>query len=111
MAKRARGSTTRPGQRAMPHAHPGMEERWAVIEGRAAFRIGDEERECGPGESVIAPAGVPHLAWNPGEGRVVLRIEMRPALRWRAFVERLIANGGVPDRGMLEEFGQEIAPP
>ena len=102
---------TRPGRRAAPHVHPEMEERWEVLEGTAAFRIGEEERTCGPGESVVAPPGVAHLAWNPGEGRVRLRIEMRPALRWRAFVERLFAAGGVPDVTLLREFTREIAPP
>jgi mannose-6-phosphate isomerase-like protein (cupin superfamily) len=102
---------TRPGHRAAGHAHPGMEERWEVLEGTAAFRIGGGETVCGPGDSVVAPPGVPHLAWNPGEERVRLRIEMRPALRWREFVERLFANGGAPEPGMLSEFGREVAPP
>jgi mannose-6-phosphate isomerase-like protein (cupin superfamily) len=102
---------TRPGHRAAEHVHPEMEERWEVLEGCAAFRIGGQETVCGPGEGVVAPPGVPHLAWNPGEGRVRLRIEMRPALRWREFVERLFANGGAPEPGMFAEFGREIAPP
>ena len=102
--------TGRPA-RTPPHVHPEMEERWEVLEGTAAFRIGEEERTCGPGESVVAPPGVAHLAWNPGEGRVRLRIEMRPALRWRAFVERLFAAGGVPDAALLREFTREIAAP
>ena len=42
---------------------------------------------------------------------MLVRIEMRPALRWREFVERLFANGGKPEPGMLAEFGREIAPP
>ncbi len=99
---------TRPGRRAAPHVHPAIEERWEVLEGTAAFRIGDEETTCGPGESVVAPRGVPHLAWNPGEEQVRLRIEMRPALRWREFVERLFAAGGVPDGALLREFADEI---
>ena len=102
---------TRPGHRAGEHVHPGMEERWEVLEGAVVFRIGGEETACGPGESVVAPAGVRHLAWNAGEGPVRLRIEMRPALRWREFVERLFANGGTPEPGMFAEFGREIAPP
>ena len=102
---------TRPGHRAAPHVHPAMEERWEVLDGRAAFRIGGEETECGPGERAVAPPGVAHLAWNPGHGPVVLRIEMRPALRWREFVERLFAAGGVPDRALLRDFADEIAPP
>lgn len=102
---------THPDHRTVEHVHPGMEERWEVLEGVAAFRIGGAETVCGPGESVVAPPGVPHQAWNAGEGRVRLRIEMRPALRWREFVERLFANGGAPEPGMLAEFGREVAPP
>ena len=102
---------TRPGRRAAPHVHPEMEETWEVLEGTAAFRIGEQERTCGPGERAVAPPGVAHVAWNPGEERVRLRIEMRPALRWRAFVERLFAAGGVPDAELLREFTREIAAP
>jgi uncharacterized RmlC-like cupin family protein len=87
-----------------------MEERWTVVDGHAAFRIGDgEEVTAGPGETVIAPPGVPHVAWNPTEDPVRVRIEMRPALRWREFVERLFAAGGVPDPALVEEFAREVA--
>jgi quercetin dioxygenase-like cupin family protein len=100
---------TRPGDRSARHAHPGMEERWEVLAGRAAFAIGDAEPvELGPGESIVAPPGVPHVAWNPTGGEVRLRIEMRPALRWRAFVERLFA--GDDPVALLREFPDEIAP-
>jgi quercetin dioxygenase-like cupin family protein len=99
---------TRPGQRAPAHVHPGMEETWQVIAGRAGFRIGDRELEAGPGETVVAPAGTPHQAWNASEGETHLRITMRPALRWEEFVRRLFAD---PERGLelLREFPDEIA--
>jgi len=100
----------RPGRRAVEHVHPGMEERWEVLEGTAGFRIGGEESLCGPGESAVAPPGVAHLAWNAGEGPARVRVEMRPALRWREFVERMCANGGVPDPALLREFAAEVAP-
>ena len=96
-----------PGRRAVPHAHPGMEERWTVLEGRAAFRIGGEESEAGEGETVVAAAGVVHEAWNPTGGPVRVRIEMRPALRWRAFVERLFIGEEDP-RALLAEHREEI---
>ncbi|HEX2087802.1 MAG TPA: cupin domain-containing protein [Solirubrobacteraceae bacterium] len=102
---------TRPGRRTSEHVHPRMEERWTVLEGRAAFRIaGGPEVEAGPGETMIAPPGVAHVAWNPTEGPVRLRIEMRPALRWRAFVERLFAARGRPDPDLLREFAAEVRP-
>lgn len=82
---------SRPGQRAPEHVHPEMEERWELLSGLAAFRIGGVERTATAGEVVVAPAGVPHLAWNAGEKPVVVRIQMRPALRWEQLVERLFA--------------------
>ena len=82
----------RTGPRTPPHLHPGMEERWTVLEGAGAFRVGDEpERRAGPGESVVAPPGTPHVAWNPGPGLARVRAEFRPALGWEAFVEQLFA--------------------
>jgi len=99
----------RPGHRAIEHVHPEMEERWTVLEGRAAFRIGGEETEAGPGEVVTARPGVSHLAWNPTDAPVRLRIEMRPALRWAEFTERLFR--GDPPGELLREFSREVALP
>lgn len=97
---------TKPGVRALRHAHPGMEERWEVLEGRAAFEVDGVTVEAGPGAWVVAPRGRPHLAWNPTEQPVRLRIEMRPALRWAEFVRRLFA-GDDPVR-LLQEYADEI---
>lgn len=96
-----------PGRsRAPAHVHPEAEERWTVLAGRARFRIGDEEVEAGPGETVVAPAGTPHRAWNAGAAEARVRIELRPALRWREFVERLFA--GEDPAALLAEFRREI---
>jgi mannose-6-phosphate isomerase-like protein (cupin superfamily) len=97
---------TKAGARAMRHAHPGMEERWEVLEGRGAFEVDGVSVECGPGSCVIAPKGRPHIAWNPTDEPVRLRIEMRPALRWAEFVRRLF--GGDDPVQLLEEYADEI---
>jgi mannose-6-phosphate isomerase-like protein (cupin superfamily) len=94
--------------RTAPHLHPGMEETWEVISGRAGFRIGDRDVEAGPGETVTAPPGVVHSAWNLSGGETRLRITMRPALRWEQFVVRLFTAPG-PD--LLRDFPDEIALP
>lgn len=101
-----RATWTRPGHRAVPHLHPGMQERWEVLEGRATFDIDGVLSDLGVGESVVAEPGQRHLAWNPSDEKVVLRIEMRPALRWTAFVRRLFA--GEPVMPLLTEFPDEI---
>jgi mannose-6-phosphate isomerase-like protein (cupin superfamily) len=97
---------TRPGARALRHAHPNMEERWEVLEGRAAFEVDGVMVEAESGASVVAPPGRPHLAWNPTDEPVRLQIEMRPALRWAEFVRRLFA--GDDPANLLDEFRNEI---
>jgi quercetin dioxygenase-like cupin family protein len=113
---------TRPGHRTTEHIHPEMQERWEVITSSVCFRIAGVERIAGPGEVVTAPAGVPHMAWNPDTAPVHLRIQMRPALRWEQFIERLFAlardghtdERGMPDPTLITEllcaFPREIAP-
>jgi mannose-6-phosphate isomerase-like protein (cupin superfamily) len=101
----------RPGRRAAAHVHPEMEERYEVLSGTAAFRIGGEpERTAGPGEVVTVPPGTTHEAWNPTEHEVRLKVEFRPALRWEEFVVRLFA-GNEPVADLMREFRREIAPP
>jgi Mannose-6-phosphate isomerase len=103
------------------HVHPEMEERWEVIAGSVRFEIGGVKRTVGPGETIVAPPGTPHTARNIGEEPAHLRIQMRPALRWQEFVERLFTlstraggNGsGEIDAALVElvaEFGREVVP-
>ena len=99
----------RPGHRAPEHVHPEMEERYEVLEGRAAFRIDGVERTAEAGEQVTVPPGTRHLAWNPTDDPVRLRVEFRPALRWEEFVVRLFTGDEDP-RELLREFSREIRP-
>jgi quercetin dioxygenase-like cupin family protein len=100
---------TRPGHRAIEHIHPIMEERFEVIEGRAAFRIDGIPIDASPGTVVAVPPGRRHLAWNPTDGPVQLRIEMRPSLRWVEFTTRFFA--GEDPVGLLAEFTDEVVLP
>src|SRR3954467_11077831 len=70
----------RPGLRAAEHVHPEMEERYEVVAGRAAFRIGGVERGAGPGDGVIVPPGSAPLAGTPTDDEVRRRVEIRPPL-------------------------------
>lgn len=96
------------------HVHPAMEERWEVIAGRVRFEIDGVTQTAGPGDAVIALPGTPHSARNVGSEPAQLRIQMRPALRWQEFVERLFAlDTSDPDSlaTLMREFSSEIAPP
>jgi quercetin dioxygenase-like cupin family protein len=108
----------RPGQRAPEHVHPQMEERYEVLSGTGAFRVGDDEQTAGPGDVVVVPPGTPHLGWNPTDKPVHLKVQFRPALRWEDFIERLFALMGAPGgplreqlAALMREFRREIEPP
>ena len=103
---------TRPGHRAAEHVHPGMEERFTVLEGCARVRADGIERDLGPGKTAVVPAGTPHVAWNPTQEPVRLRLEFRPALRWAEFVQRLFALEDLSELpALMAGFPDEIAPP
>lgn len=101
------------------HIHPAMEERWEVIAGSVRFEIDGVVQTATTSETVVAPPGTPHSARNVGAEPAHLRIQMRPALRWQEFVERLFAldpnsrDTSEPDSlaALMREFSSEIAPP
>lgn len=97
------------------HVHPAMEERWKVLEGTVGFRIDGTETIAGAGETVTASAGTLHTNWNAGDRPVLMRIEMRPALRWEEFIRQLFALAGEglegePARRSVAEILGEFAP-
>ncbi len=97
---------TRPGHRATEHIHPNMEEQFEVLEGRAAFVVDGIEVMATAGEIVIARPGSRHLAWNPTNAPVRLKIEMRPGLRWAEFTRRFF-RGDDPIQ-LLREYSAEV---
>jgi len=100
------------------HLHPAMEERWEVIAGKVRFEIDGVPRTVEMGDMIVASPGTPHSARNVGPEPAHLRIQMRPALRWQEFVERLFAlapdaKGGFESNSLaalMREFSPEIAP-
>jgi quercetin dioxygenase-like cupin family protein len=102
------------------HLHPAMEERRHVVEGEVGFRIAGRESVAGPGDSVTAAPGDLHQCWNAGGGPALMRIEMRPPLRFEEFIRQLfaLANEGLvgddAQRSITElftEFAAEIEIP
>ncbi len=86
-----------------------------MIEGTVVYEVDGAETIAGPGDSVLAPAGVPHSARDAGKGEVLVRIEMRPPLRWEDFIRQLFALAGesLDDEAAtrsLQELFSEFAP-
>jgi mannose-6-phosphate isomerase-like protein (cupin superfamily) len=67
------------GQPAPPfHLHPHTDEAFYVADGEATFLLGDREVRVTTGGFVFIPRGVPHTAWNSGQGRMLGLILISP---------------------------------
>jgi mannose-6-phosphate isomerase-like protein (cupin superfamily) len=67
-----------PGQAQKVHAHEGSDKVYYVLGGTGRFTVGDEEKDLGAGEAVIARAGDPHGVRNESDGELVLIVTMAP---------------------------------
>ncbi len=61
-----------PGARVTTHIHPDTEEVMVIVEGELEAVLGDEVVTLGPGDTVLAPAGVKHGFVNRSGAKAVL---------------------------------------
>jgi mannose-6-phosphate isomerase-like protein (cupin superfamily) len=66
-----------------------MSEHWQLLTGRAAITIAATEHLLTPGQAATAAEGVTHSARVLGDEPALVRMTLRPALRWLEVVERL----------------------
>jgi len=87
LAKIALGATPRalldlycvsPGQAQKAHTHDEQDKVYLVVEGRARIAVGGAEDTLGPGEAVIAPAGVEHGLVNDGPAELLVLVVVTP---------------------------------
>jgi quercetin dioxygenase-like cupin family protein len=87
MAKIALGATERvlldlycvgPGQTQKAHTHGDQDKIYVVLEGRGRISVGADEDTLGPGEAVIAPAGVEHGLVNDGPAELLVLVVVTP---------------------------------
>jgi mannose-6-phosphate isomerase-like protein (cupin superfamily) len=102
------------------HVHPYQESGAEVISGSVRFRVGDQEKSLGAGESITIPANTPHFFWNDGEEEARFIGWFRPALKIDRFFESffgLAQDGKLNEEGlpsfwqlavMVPHFGEEI---
>src|SRR5215203_4441232 len=75
------------GRVPIEHVHPYMEERFEILSGTDRLSMRGQERDVGAGQTVVVPAGTPHVWGNPNEDEVHLILEFRPALRMETWFE------------------------
>jgi quercetin dioxygenase-like cupin family protein len=66
-----------PGAVAAEHNHPN-EQLGIVLQGTITFRVGDEQRELGPGDTWAIPGDTPHEATAGPGGCVVIDVFTPP---------------------------------
>jgi mannose-6-phosphate isomerase-like protein (cupin superfamily) len=114
-------ATYEPGSVEPPeHLHPKQDERFEILAGTMAARIGDERKLLEAGEELFIPAGTPHSMWNAGSDTARLAWETRPALRTEDFfravarvAEAAMSGEPLPDdapsgEALLREFRDEF---
>ena len=53
-----------------PHSHANEQIAW-MLTGKMGFRLGSEQRICGPGDVVVIPGGGEHEAWFREDSEVI----------------------------------------
>ncbi len=97
------------------HLHREQEEWFYVIDGEYAVEIGDERYRLGPGDSILAPRGVPHAWAHVGEGTGRQLLAFQPAGKMEAFFGELSKVAGIPQPEVMQELfsshGMEMTGP
>ena len=76
---------------AQEHVHPQQSERHEVIEGRMRIRVDGRMRVLEPGDVIETPAGTAHRHTGAGDDAARVRLQLRPARRTEAWLERIAA--------------------
>jgi quercetin dioxygenase-like cupin family protein len=101
-----------PGAKTPLHFHPGIEERFEILEGDFVFTAGREKRPAGPGDIIVVPPGTRHAFENTGDDVGHLVCDIEPAMNMKGFFEESAALGragkytarGVPAPGGVLEM-------
>jgi mannose-6-phosphate isomerase-like protein (cupin superfamily) len=72
-------ATVPAGGATVAHFHREAEELYLFTGGRGRLRVGDDEREVGPGDCAVIPPGTVHKLWATGDTPLVLLCCCAPA--------------------------------
>ena len=96
--------TALPGARVVgEHVHPGLHERFSVLEGELTVLRDRRTSVLRAGEHADIEPGVWHDWWNAGDVDAVVRVEITPGERFAHMIETLFGlarEGHVDKRGM-----------
>lgn len=78
------------------HLHHGQEEWFYVVEGEFILEVGDDRYQMQPGDSLLAPRGVPHVWAFTGGGSGRILISFMPAGKMEAFFREVTKLNAMP---------------
>ena len=84
------------------HSHPSIHERLTVVSGCVGVILRDAISIAEPGKMIEIPPGVPHRFWNAGIVTAKLKLDIRPAKRFEAFIRNMI---GLAQDGKTDPMG------
>lgn len=97
------------------HVHHEQDEWFYVLEGAYVLIVGEERFELGPGDSVFAPRGIPHVWAHTSDGTGRLLLAFQPAGAMEAFFAELAALGSAPSpselRPLFARHGMTVVGP
>jgi mannose-6-phosphate isomerase-like protein (cupin superfamily) len=85
-----------------PHVHPSIHERLTVVSGRVGIMVQGVISIAEPGTKIEIAPGVPHRFWNAGIVAAKLRLDIKPAKRFEAFIRNMI---GLAQDGKTDSMG------
>lgn len=60
-------NTLKPDQEQHLHKHEQQDKCYLVLSGKGTFTVADTTQSCGPGDLILAPAGIIHGVKNDGD--------------------------------------------
>lgn len=95
------------------HLHHAQDEFFYAAEGEFAVEVGDRRFAMQPGDSLLAPRGIPHVWACVGSGRGRMLITFAPAGQMEAFFREVNKANAMPpqDPALWRAHGMELVGP
>jgi mannose-6-phosphate isomerase-like protein (cupin superfamily) len=95
------------------HLHIDQDEWFYAVEGEFLFEVGSERFALKPGDSLLAPRGVPHVWAHVGETRGRIVIAFTPAGKMEVFFREVTKANAMPpqDPELWRAHGMELLGP
>lgn len=95
------------------HLHFDQDEWFYAVEGEFLIEVGQEQMRLRPGDSLLAPRGIPHVWAFVGESRGRMLITFLPAGKMEAFFREVTKVNAMPplDPELWRAHGMELIGP